>query len=413
VASDETPFPEAVLISYEAKESIMADPLPILKDLIAIPSVNPMGRVVAGCDFFEGRLTEYLAQYLKRMGLPCDVLEVAPGRANVVTRLDSTRATRTILLDAHQDTVPIDGMTIAPFDPVEKEGRVYGRGSCDVKGGLAAMLAAVTRLSQERPAGMANVVLSMTCDEEATSLGINHLVGSWSPGSASYRLCPQAPDVAIVAEPTELDIVVAHRGVTRWQLRTEGRACHSARPTEGMNAIYRMARVVTLLEDYAARLPGSRPAHPLCGPATLSVGLISGGSSVNIVPDSCVIDIDRRVIPGEDNQSVQDEIIEYLRARVDFELIHDAPYAASAPLGDDRNGELAESLQRTILQVAGPRQVVGVPYGTHASRFAKANIPSVVCGPGNIAQAHTKDEWIEIAQLRQAAEVYYRFCAGL
>jgi acetylornithine deacetylase len=143
------------------------------------------------------------------------------------------------------------------------------------------------------------------------------------------------------------------------------------------------------------------------------VGLISGGSSVNIVPDSCVIDIDRRVIPGEDNQSVQDEIIEYLRARVDFELIHDAPYAASAPLGDDRNGELAESLQRTILQVAGPRQVVGVPYGTHASRFAKANIPSVVCGPGNIAQAHTKDEWIEIAQLRQAAEVYYRFCAGL
>jgi succinyl-diaminopimelate desuccinylase len=166
------------------------------------------------------------------------------------------------------------------------------------------------------------------------------------------------------------------------------------------------------LEEYAAWLPGSRPAHPLCGPATLSVGLISGGSSVNVVPDGCVIELDRRVIPGEENLAVQTEIADYLRERLDFELVHEAPYCTSPALGDDLNGSLAQQLSQTISTVVGPRQIIGVPYGTHASRLARIGIPSVVFGPGNIAQAHTKDEWIAIDQLRQAAEVYFQFCAA-
>jgi acetylornithine deacetylase/succinyl-diaminopimelate desuccinylase family protein len=390
----------------------MTDPLPLLKDLISIPSVNPMGRDVSGPEFFEGRLTEYLVQHLSRLGVPYEVIETVPGRANVLARLESPGATKTVLLDAHQDTVPVDGMTISPFDPVEQDGRVYGRGSCDVKGGLASMLAAFTRLATERPAGLSNVVLSCTCDEEATSLGINHLVGSWTGKKPPGKLCPQRPDMAIVAEPTELNIVVAHRGATRWKLQTTGRACHSSRPSEGINAIYRMARVLKCLEEFAEWLPGSRPAHRLCGPATLSVGLISGGSSVNVVPDACVIEIDRRVIPGEDNLQVQAEIASYLKERLNFDLIHGEPYCSSPPLGDDLNGELAKRLGQSIAAVVGPRQVIGVPFGTHASRIAKIGIPSVVFGPGNIAQAHTKDEWIDIAQLRQAADVYYHFCAN-
>ena len=389
----------------------MTDPLPLLKDLIAIPSVNPMGRDVSGPEFFERRVTEYLAAYLARLGVAHEVVETVPGRANVIARLDSPGATRTILLDAHQDTVPVDGMTIPPFEPTERDGRIYGRGSCDVKGGLAAMLAAFTRLARERPVGMSNVVLSLTCDEESTSLGINHLVGSWLGRVPPYRLCPQRPDVAIVAEPTELDIVVAHRGATRWKLHTAGRACHSSRPTEGVNAIYRMARVLKLLEEFAAWLPASRPAHHLCGPATLSVGLIAGGSSVNVVPDACVIEIDRRAIPGEESEAVKTEVVNYLQERLDFEITHDAPYCTSPPLGDDLNGELARQLSRTIATVVGLRQTIGVPYGTHASRIAKAHVPAVVFGPGNIAQAHTKDEWIAIDQLRQAADVYFQFCA--
>ena len=386
-------------------------PLALLKELSAIPSVNPMGREVSGPEYFETELTKYLVHYLTKLEIPFEQVDIAPGRSNVLARIESKGSSRTVLLDAHQDTVPVDGMTIAPFDPIEKSGRLYGRGSCDVKGGLAAMLSAFTRLAKERPAGMPNVVLSMTCDEESTSIGINHLTDSWSGKSPKYRLCPHAPDLTVVAEPTLLDIVVAHRGATRWKLRTAGRACHSSRPNEGISAIYRMAKVVSLIEDYAAWLPTSRPAHPLCGPATLSVGRIDGGSSVNIVPDSCTIEVDRRVIPGEDRFGVIEELAEYLRTRLDFEVTHDAPYCASPALGDGQNDKLAQELMRSIASVVGPRQVIGVPYGTHASRFARAGVPSVVFGPGDIAQAHTKDEWIEISPLEPAAEIYFQFCS--
>ncbi len=392
-------------------ESSTVDALPILKKLVSIPSVNPMGRDVSGDEYYEGRVTEWLVSWLQLHHLPFEIVETAPGRANVISRIDSPGATRTILLDAHQDTVPVDGMTIPPYEPTERDGRIYGRGSCDVKGGMAAMLAAFTRLSKTRPAGMPNIVLSMTCDEEATSLGINHLVGSWSGKTPGYRLCPERPDVAIIAEPTLLDIVVAHRGATRWQIKTTGRACHSSRPNEGINAIYRMAKVVRCLEDYAAWLPGSRPAHRLCGPATLSVGLIAGGSSVNVVPDHCVIDIDRRVLPGEDSFHVRTEVIEHLRQQLDFELIHEEPYCLSSALGDELNGQLAGSLMRSIEHVVGPRSVIGVPFGTHASRVAAIGIPAVVFGPGDIAQAHTKDEWIAVDELQKATDIYYHFCA--
>lgn len=392
-------------------ESSTVDALLILKKLVSIPSVNPMGRDVSGDEYYEGRVTEWLVSWLQLHHLPFEIVETAPGRANVISRIDSPGATRTILLDAHQDTVPVDGMTIPPYEPTERDGRIYGRGSCDVKGGMAAMLAAFTRLSKTRPAGMPNIVLSMTCDEEATSLGINHLVGSWSGKTPGYRLCPERPDVAIIAEPTLLDIVVAHRGATRWQIKTTGRACHSSRPNEGVNAIYRMAKVVRCLEDYAAWLPGSRPAHRLCGPATLSVGLIAGGSSVNVVPDHCVIDIDRRVLPGEDSFHVRNEVIEHLRQQLDFELIHEEPYCLSSALGDELNGQLAGSLMRSIENVVGPRSVVGVPFGTHASRVAAIGIPAVVFGPGDIAQAHTNDEWIAVDELQKATDIYYHFCA--
>ncbi|MFN9719804.1 MAG: M20 family metallopeptidase [Planctomycetota bacterium] len=390
----------------------MTDPVPLLKQLIAIPSVNPMGRDLQGEEYLETRVTEWLVAYLKSVHLPVEVVATAPGRCNVLSRLDVPSSSRTILLDAHQDTVPVDGMTIPPFEPREIEGRIYGRGSCDVKGGLASMLAAFTRLAFEREKLKASVVLSMTCDEEATSLGINHLVESWRPGGRRYELCPARPDVAIVAEPTLLDVVVAHRGAMRWQIRTVGRACHSSRPSDGINAIYRMASVIRCLEEYAAWLPRSRPEHPLCGPATLSVGLISGGSSVNVVPDHCVIDLDRRALPGEDGMAARQEIIDYLSSRLDFELIHESPYCLSTPLADDLNGSLAKELLRTISGVAGPRQALGVPYGTHASRIAAAGVPSVVFGPGDIAQAHTKDEWIAVRELHLATEIYFHYCLG-
>lgn len=165
------------------------------------------------------------------------------------------------------------------------------------------------------------------------------------------------------------------------------------------------------MEEYAAWLPGSRPAHPLCGPATLSVGLISGGSSVNVVPDGCVIDIDRRVLPGEDRTILVEEVTKFLRERTDVPFANDPPFVNSPPLADDLNGALADALMKSIVPVVGAKAKIGVPYGTHASRVALAQVPAVVFGPGDIAQAHTKDEWIEVTQLRQGAEIYYQFCA--
>lgn len=392
------------------KASPVTDPASLLADLIRIPSVNPMGRDVSGPEFFEGRVSDYLCAHLSALGTPYERVEVAPGRANILARLDGAPGAPVVLLDAHQDTVPTDGMVIPPFEPTVSDGRMYGRGACDVKGGLAAMLAAFTRLARQRPARHATVVVSFTCDEEATSLGVNHLTAAWADGGRRYRLLPQRPDVAVVAEPTTLDVVVAHRGAVRWKIHTAGRACHSSRPQEGINAIYRMARVLQLLEQFAAQLPGSRPAHPLCGPATLSVGLIYGGSSVNVVPDFCTIEIDRRVIPGEQREDMIPEVTQYLAERLDFSLQHDAPFVFSPPLGDEDNGPLADRLLAAVRTVAGPRQKVGVAYGTHASRIARAGVPSVVFGPGDIAQAHTKDEWIDLQQLQQATDCYYRFC---
>ena len=166
------------------------------------------------------------------------------------------------------------------------------------------------------------------------------------------------------------------------------------------------------LEDFAKELPNLVHPHPLCGSATLSVGRIEGGMSVNTVPDWCTIEIDRRVIPGEDGHAVIEPLSHYLSSRLDFDVEMLPPWLVGLPLADDDNHEWADRLMTHIEAVAGPHRKTGEPYGTHASRTAAAGVPSVVFGPGSVQQAHTKDEWICTDQLRQTAEVYYRFCAA-
>jgi succinyl-diaminopimelate desuccinylase len=388
------------------------DPIAILKDLIARPSVNPMGRGVSGPEFLEGRMTEYLVDFFAGLDVPLQRIDVLPGRANVIARLDCPGSKRTLLFDAHQDTVPVDGMTIPPFEPTEREGRIYGRGACDVKGGMAAMLAAFARLVRERPAGAANVVVSCTCDEEFTVLGISDLAKLWNDPSRKGSLLPNRPDAAVVVEPTGLDVVVAHKGATRWKLRTRGRACHSSSPREGVNAIYRMARVLESLEEFADELPRRVPPHPLCGPPTFNVGRIEGGISVNTVPDECAIEIDRRVIPGEDGIDAVAEVTEFLRHRLDFEVEMLPAWTRAPALPDGENLPWADRLLPHVRDVCGRGEKVGVPYGTHASRLAAVGLPSIVFGPGSIAQAHTKDEWIAVDELLKAAEIYFRFAAA-
>ena len=382
----------------------------ILAELIAIPSVNPMGCEVEGDIYFEGRVSDWLVKFFASLGVEYERIEVMPGRDNVIAKFESSGSTRTILLDAHQDTVPVDGMTIPPFAPQITHDRITGRGSCDVKGGMAAMLFAFRRLVNEKPLGTADVIMSCTCDEDATTLGIDDLVSYWlQPGRS--KLLTSKPDVAVIAEPTLMDVVVAHRGVTRFKIRTAGRACHSSAPTEGVNAIYRMAPVLARLEEYADLLTRKVEPHPLCGGATLSVGRITGGTSVNIVPDECVIEVDRRVIPGEDRTEVVSHLRRYLQERLDFDVQFEPPWLESPPLTDADNADLAAAVLSCIQKVDGAHSAIGVPYGTHASRTCAAGVPSIVFGPGSIDQAHTKDEYLEIDQLEKAAEAYYRICS--
>jgi acetylornithine deacetylase len=388
-----------------------------LARLVAIPSVNPMGRDVCGPPFFEGRLTDHLEVLLGEIGLTVERQPVHPGRENLIARLDGALPPEDggalLLLDSHQDTVPVDGMTIEPFSPEIRDGRLYGRGSCDTKGGMAAALAAVSRLAEERPPGMPSVLMVFSVNEEYGFTGAR-AAAELCLGAAPGRIVPRRPDAAVVVEPTGLEVVVAHKGMVRWQCSTRGRAAHSAQPTAGENAIYRMAGVLQAIEAYARDVVGSLASHPICGPATLSVGTIRGGVSVNTVPDRCTIELDRRLPPGEDPDEARQGLIDHLAAVLGsgFPVEHEPPYLVGLPLSDEHNAAAAQRLARAIREVTGECRQAGVPYGTDAADFAAVGIPTVVFGPGRLAQAHTEDEWIASSEVEQAAEIFYRLCAG-
>lgn len=376
----------------------------LLSDLVAIPSVNPMGRADGGPDYLEGRLTAYLEDFFRAREIRCERRTVAPGRDNLLAFFSPPRARRTLLFDVHQDTVPVDGMTIPPFQPRIEGDRLFGRGSCDIKGAMAAMLLALARLHTEQPDGSAAVVLACTVDEEYTHTGARQL--------ARDRI---DAELAIVAEPTQLDLVVAHKGAVRWKIRTRGTACHSSSPELGDNAIYRMARVVTALADHAATL-AKRPPDPLLGPPTLSVGRITGGQSVNIVPDGCEIEIDRRSLPGEDTNACQAQVADAIREHLgSLDAIESLPpwvlMPALKPGVPDR---LLEPIRDTVARVSGRvPKVRGVPFGTDAGPLSQAGMPCLVLGPGNIAQAHTRDEWVELDQVRAACDIYFELARRL
>ncbi len=215
----------------------------LLQELVSRPSVNPMGRDLPEDQILEHRVTDFLEGFFRELGARFSRHPVAPKRENIVAYHDSTPSAKTLLFEAHQDTVPTDNMTIAPFEPKIENGRLYGRGSCDIKGGMASMLAAFARVVRDKPSQAANVVMACTVDEEHTFTGVTDLVRRGAKA-----------DMAIVAEPTQLNIVKAHKGVMRWHVLVRGRACHSSAPQQGVNAIYRMCDLLQTIEQYAKRL---------------------------------------------------------------------------------------------------------------------------------------------------------------
>jgi acetylornithine deacetylase len=375
----------------------MIDTTRLLTDLVRIPSVNPMGRPLSGPEIFEQRVTDYLEEFFRSLDVPYERQEVAPRRSNIVARCQLPGARRTLMFEVHQDTVPPDNMTVEPFGARVEGGRLYGRGACDVKGGMAAMLAAFARVVRERPAGACNLIMACSVDEEYTFLGVRRLVRDLKA------------DGAIVAEPTQLQIVNAHKGVVRWFINTAGRSCHSSSPEQGINAIYRMGRLLVGIEKYAEQLRQHKQ-HERLGPATLSVGRIEGGTSANVVPDRCRIELDRRILPGEDPLAAPDDLAAFLRERekIDVPFESEPPWMSKTPLSEQGSEPLASLLGGAIDQVRGSHRITAVPYGTDASTIAASGVPAVVFGPGNIAQAHTCDEWVPLDEVVQASEILYR-----
>jgi len=394
------------------------DPVSLLADLVRRPSVNPMGRDVSGPQYLEGRVGDVLVQRLSAAGIPWVRQHVAPGRDSIIARLDATVADAPVILwDAHQDTVPADGMSIEPFTPAVREGRMYGRGTCDVKGGLAAMLTALERLSLSETR-RATVVFAATVGEEFGFLGALALAPLWDgpgtlPGDDAVReLLGSKPVLAVVAEPTELDLVVSHKGSMKWRMRVHGRSCHGAFPEQGVNALYIAARAVLAIEELSRELLARHPDHP-CGPPTLSLGTLRGGTGVNLVPDLAVLELERRLLPEESPAEVRAEMIERIATACgDARIEHDAPFSDTYGLPDGTREPAASSwvaaLERSATAHGGGRRTAA-RYGTNAGVYAAAGVPSIVFGPGSIAQAHTADEWIDLAQLAAATDILVEF----
>jgi len=394
------------------------DPIETLQRLIRTPSVNPMGRELDGAEYGESRMTELLAAICEEHHWPHFRQNVHPGRDNLLALVEGNPSPQDggelILWDVHQDTVATDGMTVAPFGGELRDGRVYGRGASDVKGSMAAMLAALSRLTAERPARRPTIVLACTVNEECGFTGAKAVAALWESGHAFF---PRRPDVAIVAEPTECNTIVAHQGQVRWRTHTVGRAAHTSRPDRGVNAIYAMASIVQAIEQYHKRLAVSGPEHPLCGRPSVCVSTIHGGVGINTVPERATIGIDRRLGPSETPAKGYDELVSYLAANANVgecRVEHEPPFMQSPGLSDASNAELAQRVIELVSKRGRPSAISGAPYGTDAAAIAAGGVPTVVFGPGSIDQAHTADEFIVVKELKFGAEVFYDIaCRGL
>lgn len=369
--------------------------LQTLAELVAINSVNPSydGGVA------EAALAEYIEAFFAARGIETWRQEVEPQRFNVIARLPGTDPQQRVIFEAHMDTVSVQGMTIPPWTPTLRDGRLYGRGACDTKGGMAAMMHALASLHAAGEQPPCEIWFAATIDEEYSYRGVTALCQGLH-GAA-----------AIVAEPTDLRAVIASKGVVRWQIETIGQAAHSSKPHLGINAIEHMAQVIQTLQQDAAEL--AQHSHPLLGPATCNVGVIHGGRQVNFVPDRCCIEVDRRLLPGEDAETVlahYQYLLDGLAAtNPQMQIQMHRPMLTDLPLETDPQTAVVKQIGTILSAHRLDPTPMGVPFGSDASKFAAIGIPSIILGPGSIDQAHAAVEYIECNQVEQAARIYRQF----
>jgi acetylornithine deacetylase/succinyl-diaminopimelate desuccinylase-like protein len=363
----------------------------LLQELIRIPSVNPEGD--PGTEHTgEQAIAEWLAGWLRREfpAARVELRDVLPGRPNVVARFsDGVGKKPRLLFAPHTDTVSVGGMTIAPFGGELRDGRVWGRGASDTKGSMAAMLWALRAMRDRLPSLGHEIWFAALCSEEAGQYGARALAEQ------------ERFDFVIAGEPSGLDAVVAHKGALWLTLTTRGRAVHAAEPERGENAIYKMADVLRCIRDELPVALGAT-GHPLLGRTTVSAGTVKGGSKINIVPDSCTAEVDIRCLPGD--ATILERVSARLRSACpDLEITS----TSAQPMLTDPSHPVIR-----LLQGCGSA-CIGAPWFSDAGIFAAAGMPSIALGPGSIAQAHTRDEWIAVNDLEKGVAFFREFLTRL
>ena len=362
--------------------------LALLRELVSIDSINPS--LVPGARG-EGEIAEFVANHMRGLGMDVEIEEVAPGRPNVVGILEGRARGASLMLCGHVDTVGVEGMT-APFDPVERDGRIFGRGAQDMKGGVAAMIdAARVAASHGLPRG--RIVVAAVVDEEYASIGADALVQRWRS------------DMAVVTEPTDLRIGVAHKGFTWIDVESRGRAAHGSRPKDGRDAILRMGRVLGGLEALDRELQARQP-HPLMGTGSLHASIISGGQELSSYPARCVLQLERRTLAGETAEHANDEVSAILAklARDDPEFDAECRVTFSRPAYEiAKDHPLPPMLGGIVRSMGAAGGEVGMSFWTDAAILGDAGIPTVLFGPGG-AGLHGREEYVNAEDVKMCRD---------
>ena len=361
----------------------------LLASLVAFPTVSRDSNLA---------LIEFIRDYLNGLGVACELdYNAERSKANLFASI-GPQVGGGVVLSGHTDVVPVDGQawTLPPFELTEREGRLYGRGTADMKGYIACVLALVPRLLQQplrRP-----LHLAFSYDEEVGCLGVRSLL-------AELQRRPNKPGLCIIGEPTELQPVLGHKGKLAMRCQVHGAACHSAYAPQGVNAIEYAARLIGKLGEIGQRLAAPERHDARFDPpfSTVQTGLIQGGRALNIVPAECQFDFEVRALPAHDPQMVaaelqayaETELLPQMRQRSAASAIQFSELSAYPGLATDERSEAAELLAR----IAGRRDFGTVAFGTEGGLFDAAGIPTVVCGPGSMDQGHKPDEFVSQEQL--------------
>jgi acetylornithine deacetylase len=366
----------------------------LLEELVSIPSPNP-GELETASGFGEAAIAAYVADFFHPYPVEIIKQELLPSRENVLVRWPRSVNSGEVLWTSHLDTVPA-GRMAGPFTPVFKDGKVYGRGACDDKGSLAAMMLAFKALLDRQVP--LNYVLSFlgTSDEEYKARGIQH-----------YLLQGGRPNLAVAGEPTELKIVTAQRGGMIFRIKAHGQAAHGSQPDAGINAIYLISDAIGRIRELAAKEYPAR-VHPLCGAQSINIGKIEGGTEPWIVPDECTAWVDLRWIPGQMWEMLWEEVrAAAVAGGVPVEV--ERPTWKVSEMDIPLDTDWVECFRAAVEHILGEAEFAGASYTSEAAYLIQAGIPALIFGPGSILQAHSNQEFIELSEVLAAARTLAQF----